>query len=263
MTILDEIREHKLREVAARQLVVPLVDMMVRCESAPRGSSFASALQEAAGRDGIALIAEVKRRSPSAGDLRGDADAVSLGTSYLAAGAAAVSVLTDERFFAGSDDDLRALRAEVTAPLLRKDFIVSLYQVYEARALGADAILLIASLLTDEKINVFWDTADHLGLDAVVEVHSEEEAERAAALHVPIVGINNRDLSDFTVDLGTAERLRPLLPTNALVVGESGISTRADVARMQRAGVQAILVGQTLVTAADPAAKVRELLGKT
>ncbi len=262
MTILDEIRAHKEREVATREAARPLGDLMGLCNAAPRGASFAQSLREAAARDGIGLIAEVKRSSPSAGALRADADAVALGTAYVAAGATAVSVLTDEKFFSGHDDDLRMLRSYVTAPLLRKDFTVSVYQIYEARSLGADAVLLIVSMLTDEELNIFWDTADGLGLDAIVEVHSEEEAQRAAALHLPVIGINNRDLSNFTVDLGTVERLRPLLPDRTLVIGESGISTRGDVERMQRAGVQAVLVGQTLVTADDPSAKVRELLGK-
>lgn len=262
MTILDEIAAYKRQEMAAHQLVRPLIDVIALCDTAPRGASFADSLATAAVRDGIALIAEVKRRSPSAGALRADVDAVSLGTTYVAAGATAVSVLTDEKFFSGSDDDLRNLRRHVAAPLLRKDFTISLYQVYEARALGADAVLLIASLLSDEELNVFWDTADSLGMGAIIEVHSEEEARRAVAMHAPIIGINNRDLSTFEVDLGTVERLRPLIPDRTLVIGESGISSRADVQRLQSAGVQAVLVGQALVTAGDPAAGVRELLGK-
>jgi indole-3-glycerol phosphate synthase len=262
VTILDEIRAHKEIEVAERQERRPLDRLIDQCGAASPAATFAKALRESAGRDGVALIAEVKRKSPSAGALRADADASALGISYVKAGAAAVSVLTDERFFSGSDSDLSDLRARVSAPLLRKDFTISEYQIYEARTLGANAVLLIAAMLTDEQIGQFLNAAVSLGLDAIVEVHTEEETRRAVALHVPIVGINNRNLADFTVDLATTERLRPLVPDGTLIVGESGISTRSDVERLQRAGVNAVLVGSALVTANDPAAKVRELLGK-
>jgi indole-3-glycerol phosphate synthase len=211
---------------------------------------------------GVALIAEVKRRSPAKGDLRPGADAPSLAATYAEAGAAAVSVLTDERFFSGADADLVDVRARIPIPVLRKDFTISNYQIYEARALGADAVLLIVSMLSDELIETFLDTADCLGLDTLVEVHSEEEARRVARIGAPIVGINNRDLTTFTVDLGTTERIRPLLPASATIVAESGILTRQDVERVQAAGANAVLVGEALVTAADPAAKLRELLGR-
>ena len=263
MTILDDIRAHKKHEVAARQAERPIEELIGACEVAPRGSGFGDALRAAAAVDGIALIAEVKRRSPAAGELRPDADAVTLGTSYVKAGAAAVSVLTDEKFFSGADADLTALRGHVQAPLLRKDFTISRYQIYEARTLGADAVLLILSMLSDEEMTTFLDTADCLGLDTVVEAHSEEEVERALALRVPIIGINNRDLATFKTDLANTERLRPLIPPDVLVIGESGISTRADVQRMLAVGAQAVLVGEALVRASDPAAKVHELLGRS
>jgi indole-3-glycerol phosphate synthase len=209
----------------------------------------------------IRLVAEVKRRSPAKGELRPDADAASLAATYVEAGAAGVSVLTDEKFFAGSDADLEATRARIAAPLLRKDFTVSSYQVYEARSLGADAVLLIAGLLSDELINVFLDTADCLGMDSIVEAHTEDEVRRAVAIRAPIIGINNRDLATFTVDLATTERLRALIPPETIVVSESGIASRADVERVAAAGADAVLVGEALVTAADPGARIRELLG--
>lgn len=262
MTILDEIRAHKQQEVAARQAKRPIEELIGACGSVPRGPRFGDSLRTAAAADGIALIAEVKRRSPAAGELRPHADAVKLGSTYVKAGAAAVSVLTDEKFFSGADTDLEALRANVDAPLLRKDFTISSYQIYEARALGADAVLLILSMLTGDEMGMFLDTADCLGLDAVVEAHSEEEVARAVSLRVSIIGINNRDLATFTTDLATTERLRPLIPADVLVIGESGISSRADVQRMLAAGAQAVLVGEALVRAADPAAKVQELLGR-
>jgi indole-3-glycerol phosphate synthase len=258
MTVLDDIRAHKEQELAAREAARPLSALIGACGGAPSVRRLRDALRE----PGVRLIAEVKRRSPAKGELRLDADAPALASTYFDAGAAAVSVLTDERFFSGSDADLVAIRARTQGPLLRKDFTISSYQIYEARALGADAVLLIVSLLSDELLNTFLDTAGCLGMDAIVEVHTEEEVRRAVAVHAPIIGINNRDLATFTVDLGTTEQLRPLIPDSTLVVSESGIRSRADVERALAAGAQAVLVGEALVTAPDPAAKVRELLGE-
>ncbi len=260
MSILGDIRAHKEQEVAARQARRPLSEVIATCNDAPPVRRLKDALTgDPSG--GVRLIAEVKRRSPTRGDLRPGADAPSLAASYCEAGAAAVSVLTDERFFSGADADLTAVRARVPAPVLRKDFTISSYQIYEARSIGADAVLLIVSMLTDELLETFLDTADCLGMDALVEVHTEEEARRAARLRAPIIGINNRDLTTFTVDLSTTERIRPLLPPTATIVAESGILTRADVERVRAAGATTVLVGEALVTADDPAAKVRELLG--
>jgi indole-3-glycerol phosphate synthase len=261
MSILDEIRAHKEQEVAARQTQRPLPDVVAACNDAPPVRRLKDALA-ASHHDPIRLIAEVKRRSPAKGDLRPDADAPSLAATYAEAGAAAVSVLTDERYFSGADADLVAVRARVPIPILRKDFTITTYQIYEARALGADAILLIASMLSDDLIETFLDTAGRLGLDALVEVHSEQEARRAARLGAPIIGINNRDLTDFSVDLGTTERIRPLLPAHTTIVAESGILTRQDVLRVQAGGAHAVLVGEALVTAPDSAANLRELLGR-
>ena len=261
MSILDDIRAHKGREVAAREATRPIAELMAACGDAPPVRRLSDALRAEADSERIRLIAEVKRRSPTRGDLRPDADAPGLAASYVEAGAAAVSILTDEHFFQGTDDDLRAARQAVAAPLLRKDFTISSYQIYEARVLGADAILLIVSVLSDELINVFLDTADCLGMDALVEVHTEDEVRRAVALRAPIIGVNNRDLKTFEVDLGVTERLRPLIPDRTTVVSESGILSRAHVERAAAAGANAVLVGEALVTAPDPAAKVRELLG--
>jgi indole-3-glycerol phosphate synthase len=278
MTILDEIRAHKETEVATREAARPLPELIAACNDAPPVRGFRDALRSsppsltlprkgggnwAAAAPEIALIAEVKRRSPAKGDLKLGADAPALAASYCGAGASAVSVLTDERFFSGADADLVAVRGRIPAPVLRKDFTIASYQIYEARALGADAILLIVSLLTDALLETFLATADRLGMDALVEVHSEEEARRAGRIGATIIGINNRDLATFTVDLGTTERIRPLLPASATVVAESGILTRADVERVRAAGAHAALVGEALVTAPDPASKVRELLGRS
>jgi indole-3-glycerol phosphate synthase len=273
MSILDDIRAHKEQEVAAREAARPLATLIAACGDARPVRRLSKALRPDVGADvrhsesetpnppAVKLIAEVKRRSPTRGDLRPDADAPALATSYVAAGAAAVSVLTDEHFFHGTDDDLVEVRGRISAPVLRKDFTISSYQIYEARALGADAILLIVSMLSDDLINTFLDTADCLGMDALVEAHTEDEVRRAVALRAPIIGINNRDLATFEVDLGTTERLRPLIPERTIVVSESGILGRADVERAAAAGATAVLVGEALVTAVDPAAKVAELLG--
>lgn len=261
MTILDDIRAQKVQEVAARRERRPLPEVVAAATHSERPHQFAAGLRTGAVRTGLALIAEVKRRSPAAGELRLNANAADLGTSYVKAGASAVSVLTDEKFFSGSDEDLAALRNRTDAPLLRKDFTISDYQVYEARSLGADAILLILGLLDDEEVEELREIADGLGMDAVVEAHSEEEVARAVNLGVPIIGLNNRDLTTFTTDLATTERLRPLIPADTLVIAESGIVSRADVQRMLAVGAQAVLVGESLVRSADPSAKVRELLG--
>jgi len=271
VSILDEIRARKEQEVAAREVARPLPALIAACNDAPPVRRLSAALRvdprppdsELETRDSglVRLIAEVKRRSPARGDLRPDADAPALAACYAEAGAAAVSVLTDEHFFHGADTDLVSVRERLATPVLRKDFTISSYQIYEARALGADAILLIVSMLTDELINVFLDTADCLGMDALVETHTEDEVRRAVAIGAPIIGINNRDLGTFEVDLKTTERLRPLIPDRTAVVSESGILSRADVERAAAAGAQAVLVGEALVTAENPAAKVRELLG--
>lgn len=257
MSILDDIRAHKEQEVAAREAARPLSELMALCGEGAESHRLLQALRQ----PGTRLIAEVKRKSPAKGDLKLDADAPALASTYLSAGAAAVSVLTDERFFSGSDADLQAVRTRVRGPILRKDFTIRDYQVYEARVLGADAVLLIVSMLTDQQLSSYLDTADCLGLDAIVECHTEDEVKRAVDLGAAIIGINNRDLSNFTVDLGTTERLRSLVPSDRIVISESGIFTRADVERVEAAGAQAVLVGEALVISPDPAAKVGELMG--
>ena len=208
------------------------------------------------------LIAEVKRASPSRGVLAPDMDAVEIARVYAANGAAAISVLTDEKFFQGKLGTLRAIRdAGITLPLLRKDFILTRAQVYETRAAGADAMLLIAAALPDDgELADLHALALELGLTPLVEVHTQAEVERVLKLPgLRLVGINNRDLGTFNVTLETTERLRPLIPPEVAVVAESGIVTRSDVARLGAAGVQAVLVGEALVTAGDVGAKVREL----
>jgi indole-3-glycerol phosphate synthase len=218
-------------------------------------------LREALARPGIGAIAEFKRRSPSAGELRPGADAQAIAQAYERAGASAMSVLTEEANFDGSLDDLRAARAACALPILRKDFIVAPYQLYEARAAGADAVLLIVAALKDAELAELHERARALGLDALVEVHDAEELARAAAVGARIVGVNNRDLRDLSVDVQRTEQLLERMPAGALVVSESGIATREQVAELERQGVDAVLVGETLMRAQDPGEALAGLLG--
>lgn len=265
--ILTRILEHKRTEVASRQDAVPLEQVIARAQAAPPVRNFAAALQKGTT---TALIAEVKKASPSRGVLREDFDHIQLAQTYTAHGAAALSVLTDERFFQGSLDylhQIRTMQAHATpphmVPLLRKDFLLAPYQVYEARAYGADAVLLIVAALDDETLHALLALTHTLGMQALVEVHTEEEMERALHVGATIVGINNRDLQTFTTNLETTERLVTLVPAGAgrpVLVSESGIHTPADVVRLRMCGVDAILVGEALVVAPDTGARVQELV---
>jgi len=255
--ILDDILARTRADLETRKARVAQADVEAAARAAPRARGLASALRRP-GR--ITCIAELKRRSPSAGWIREGADVVAIARSYAAAGASALSVLTDEPFFGGSLDDLRRVRAAVDLPLLRKDFMVDRYQVAEARAAGADAILIIVSALPDERIAELLDAAGELGLDALVETHDAAEVERAVRLGAQIIGVNNRDLKTFTMDRDLAARLRPQIPGGRVVIAESGIRDAADVQQMGRAGVDAVLVGETLMRAPDPGQALRALL---
>jgi indole-3-glycerol phosphate synthase len=269
MSILDTILEHKKTEVAALDAVA----LRRAAEQSPAPRDFLAAIapqpaptpspSPATRERGVKLIAELKRASPSKGMLAPHLDLFQVADIYMDNGAAAMSVLTDEKFFLGKLETLYALRTSHPArvPLLRKDFTINEVQLYEARANGADAILLIAAALTDDKL--FADlhiTALELGLTALVEVHNEDELERTLKIpNIKLVGINNRDLGTFTLSLETTERLRPIIPAGIVVVAESGIFTAADVARLEKVGIDAILVGEALITAPDIGAKVREI----
>ena len=253
--ILEEILAHKRAEVAERERRTPLDEVKERAAvGAPpvRSPRFEADLS---------LIAEVKRRSPSAGHLAEELDPVAQAQGYERGGAAAISVLTDERFFGGCLEDLRSVRAAVGVPVLCKDFFLTPYQVWEARFCGADVILLIVAALDDEALGELYALTLEQGMDALVEVHDQHDLARAIVLEARLIGINNRDLSDFSVDLVTTEYLAPLVPDGVTVVSESGIATREDVQRARRAGARAVLVGETLMRSPDPAATIRELLG--
>lgn len=260
-TILDRILSHKREEVARQKIAAPLGELRRQAENSPRPRPFADALRRPGG---LALIAEVKRASPSKGLLAQHFDAQLLAGTYAENGAAAISVLTDERFFQGSLQYLKHIRqllSDRSIPLLRKDFIIDPYQVIEARAYGADAILLIVAALDDETLNDLLNLARTWELEALVEVHDEAELKRALDIGAEIIGINNRDLRTFNVDLATTRRLVELLPreNRPVVVAESGITGADDLHKLRAWGADAILVGEALVTAPDIAAKVREL----
>ena len=211
-------------------------------------------------RPGLSLIAEIKRASPSAGDIAPDARPAGLARAYQTGGASALSVLTEPEYFRGSLEDLREARAACDLPVLRKDFLCDPLHVWEARGAGADAVLLIVAALTQTELVALADLASDLGMAVLVEVHTAAEIERAVDAGARIVGINTRDLSTLTVDPEVVAKLRPMVPEGRLVVGESGVSTHADVAALRSAGVDAILVGEAVMRAADPAAKITELL---
>ncbi len=257
MTILDEILAHKHAELAAaRERVAPAV-LAQRAAAAPPPRGFRRALLG----PGPHVIAELKRRSPSEGEIRPDFDPLAIARAYQAGGAAALSVLTDERYFGGSLAVLEAVRAVTALPLLRKDFVIDAYQIDEARVAGADAVLLIVAALAPAALARLFEYARALSLDVLVEVHDEAELDVAKGIGADLIGINNRDLKSLFTDLAVTERLAKRVPQGALVVAESGISGPADVARLARAGARAFLVGTSLMREADPGLALRRLLG--
>ena len=257
-TILDEIVQTKRGEIARAKKGVSTDRLREQIKDAPPVRDFFAPL--AAGGP-IKLIAEVKKASPSKGIIRQDFDPVQIALAYEAAGASCLSVLTDEPFFQGSLDYLRQIRAAVNLPLLRKDFILDSYQLLEARAAGADAVLLIAECLDDCSLRKLHNETLDLGMTPLVEFYDPENLPRVLAAGVQLIGVNNRDLRTFVTDLGHTIRLREKVPPDAVLVGESGIHTRADVLRLQEAGVDAMLVGESLMAQDNISAAVRILLG--
>jgi indole-3-glycerol phosphate synthase len=257
--ILQKILARKRDEVRERSARMPPRELSARIVDAPPPRGFAAALREKIAAGKSAVIAEVKKASPSQGVIRADFSPARIARSYAAAGAACLSVLTDVDFFQGADAYLVAARASCTLPTLRKDFIVDEYQVYEARALGADCILLIVAALDDAQLAEFSALARDLGMDVLVEVHDAAELDRALRTSAPLIGINNRDLRTFTTALDTTLDLRSRVPADRLLVTESGIRTRDDVARMRTAGVHAFLVGEAFMRADDPGAELARL----
>lgn len=257
--ILTDIVAHKRIEIDARRTARPpsKVEAAAAASSAPRGFLAALARRKAAGD--AAVIAECKKASPSKGLIREHYDPAAIAASYERGGAACLSVLTDERYFQGSDADLVAARAACRLPVIRKDFMLDPYQVYEARALGADCILLIVACLSDAELDELCLVARKLGMDILVEVHDRTELERALRLRTPLIGINNRDLKRFVTDIDTTIGLLRDIPADRLVVTESGIHTRADVDHLRAHDVHAFLVGEAFMRADDPGSKLQEL----
>lgn len=259
--ILQRILVRKRQEVRERAEAVSLQELRSQAEAADPVRNFRTALVQRIGAGRPAVIAEAKKASPSKGVMRADFDPAAIARSYEAAGAACMSVLTDVDFFQGSDDDLQAARAACALPVLRKDFVIDPYQVVEARALGADCILLIVAALADDRLRALWELAGELGMDVLVEVHDGPELARALAIPAPLIGINNRNLRTFETRLETTLDLLDRLPEDRLVITESGIHTPQDVRRMREHGVHGFLVGEAFMTAPEPGQKLRELFG--
>jgi indole-3-glycerol phosphate synthase len=257
--ILDQIVADNKLELEARKRSFPLVELQRVALLRPPPLDFASALRG----ERVQLIAEVKKASPSKGVIRSDFNPVEIARTYAGNGASAISVLTETRYFQGSLNHLRDIREALgnkRLPLLRKDFIVDPYQIYESRAYGADSLLLIVAILTLDKLESLLELSHQLNMSCLVEVHKEAEVEIAQRSQARIIGINNRDLNTFIVDLTTTERLRPLIPADRIVVSESGIKDRGDIERLRQWGIDAVLIGESLMSAPNIAAKMKELL---
>ncbi len=257
--ILQRILTRKREEVATRSARVSLDDLMAHCVDVPATRGFAAAIEARIERDEPAVIAEIKKASPSKGVIRPQLDPAFVAKSYAKGGATCLSVLTDADFFQGSADYLAIARDACDLPVLRKDFIIDPYQVYEARLIGADCVLLIVAALDDGPLLDLTMLAAELDMDVLVEVHDEEELERALALPAPLIGINNRSLRTFETSLDTSESLRDIVPYDRTLVTESGIRTPEDVVRMRDAGIDAFLVGEAFMRAEDPGEELKRL----
>jgi indole-3-glycerol phosphate synthase len=256
--ILDRIVSDNIQELEDKKHRLPMAELQRQASEQPLALDLASALRD----NGIQLIAEVKKASPSRGIIRSDFNPVEIAKIYAANGAAAISVLTEAKHFQGNLDHLKNISKSLSnkIPILRKDFIVDPYQIYESRAYGADSLLLIVAILKPDVLQELLQLSHELGMSCLVEVHNEAEVEIALNSQAKIIGINNRDLKTFSVDITTTERLRPLIPADRIVVSESGIKERSDVEKLRQLGIDAILIGESLMSAPDIAARMRELL---
>lgn len=259
MTILDQLAEHAHERVAAAKKRIPLEQIRQQALSAPPGNyAFENVLK----KPGISFICECKKASPSKGLIASDFQYLQIAKEYEGAGADCISVLTEPKWFLGRDEYLKEIASSVSIPCLRKDFVVDEYMIYEAKLLGASAVLLICSILNKEQIKEYIGICDKLGLSALVEVHDREEVRAALKAGARIIGVNNRNLKDFSVDTGNSRRLRELIPHEVLFVSESGVKDAADVAKLCEIGADAVLIGETLMRSDDKRAKLSELRGK-
>lgn len=259
MTILEEIAAYARERTAAAERKMPLADIRRRAEEMPRGDfSFEKALR----KPGLSLICECKKASPSRGLIAPDFPYMQIAREYEAAGADCISVLTEPRWFLGRDEYLEEIASAVSIPCLRKDFTVNEYMIYEARLLGASAVLLIVSLLSETQLQEYLGLCRELGLSALTEAHSVEEIGTAVRAGASVIGVNNRNLRDFSVDTGNSAALRELVPPGVLFVSESGVTGAADTEKLREIGADAVLVGEALMRASDKKAKIRELRGE-
>ena len=260
--ILAEIIRHKAAEVADRTSQISLDELKARVKDAPPSRGFRRALERSIRSGSPGIIAEIKKASPSKGLIREHFDPVEIARSYADAGVTCLSVLTDFRFFKGSDQDLMRARAACSLPVLRKDFIVEPYQIWESRSIGADCILLIVAALTDEKMADLSGLAQDLNLDVLVEIHDKGELDRALRLSLPMIGVNNRNLKTFHTTLNTTLSLLPWIPSDRLIISESGINSAEDISHLRRCSVSGFLVGEVCMRADDPGQRIRELFFK-
>lgn len=258
MTILDQLAEHARARTEQAKKSIPLSTIKEQALSMPKGTfAFENALK----KPGISFICECKKASPSKGLIAPDFPYLQIAKEYEDAGADCISVLTEPKWFLGSDEILKEIAKKVTIPCLRKDFTVDEYMIYEAKLMGAQAVLLICSILPTEKIREYIKICDSLGISALVEAHNEEEVKSAVDAGARIIGVNNRNLKDFTVDTENSRRLREMVPSDILFVAESGVKTAEDIETLREIGVDAVLIGETLMRATDKKAKLRELRG--
>lgn len=261
MTILDQLAEHARYRVAADKENVRLEEVKELALELKKNQSTAFAFEQALRKQELGFICECKKASPSKGLIEPDFHYFQIAKEYELAGADCISVLTEPKWFLGSDDYLKEIAAAVSIPCLRKDFTVDEYQIYQAKVLGASAVLLICSILTEQQLAEYLELCEELGLSALVEAHDEDEVKTALRVGARIVGVNNRNLKDFTVDTDNSRRLRELIPSEILFVSESGVKTAEDIAKIRSIGADAVLIGETLMRASDKKAKLKELRG--
>ena len=258
--ILDEIAAYTKERIEYEKSKLPLNE--IRAQAKDLNADTGYLFEKALAKPGISFICEAKKASPSKGIIAEDFPYVRIAKEYEAAGADAMSVLTEPKWFMGKDEYLKEIRKEITIPIIRKDFTVDEYMIYQAKIMGADAVLLICAILSDTQLQEYYGIADELGLSALIETHDEEEVQRALKAKARIIGVNNRNLKDFTVDIENSVRLRNMVPEDILFVSESGMKTRSDIARLEENGTNAVLIGETFMRSSDKAAMLNELRGR-